>query len=231
MGSQGIRIALDEGGVDQVAVLQRVHRPQLRQTVRRCIKEQLLRLCGGLHHQRLVRKVGQGIDVAAGAHGHHLTAVQIGPGPGVFVLTPVHGKAAPGTVNGAVLHQGLLLLPVDGHELHPITQAAECLLGQLHIHAGGLTVRAGVIERRVVVAAHHDDRQLCRAAVRFFFGRAAATQQHHAQAQHRQRQAEKPQSSASCIHNPLPLIPSVIGRTFGNNRKIDGHIIANAPAR
>ena len=166
--------------------------PQLRQTVRRCIKEQLLRLCGGLHHQRLVRKVGQGIDVAAGAHGHHLTAVQIGPGPGVFVLTPVHGKAAPGTVNGAVLHQGLLLLPVDGHELHPITQAAECLLGQLHIHAGGLTVRAGVIERRVVVAAHHDDRQLCRAAVRFFFGRAAAAQQHHAQAQHRQRQAEKP---------------------------------------
>ena len=75
VGGQGIRIALDQGGVDQVPVLQRIQPAQPGQSVLLCVQKQLLRLCGGLHRHYLASQILQGIDIAVGAHCHHLTAV------------------------------------------------------------------------------------------------------------------------------------------------------------
>ena len=204
MGGQGIRIALDQGGVDQVPILQGIQPAQPGQSVLLCVQKQLLRLCGGLHRHYLAGQILQGIDIAVGAHCHHLTAVQIRPCPLVFFLAAVHGKTAPDAVDGVVFHQFLLLFPVDGHKFCPAAQPPERLGGQFYVNAGGRAVRTHIIEGRVVIAAHYDDRHCCRIAVGFSGMQAAAKQRRtHCQ---RQQTGCWPQFSSVFFHGFFPTI-------------------------
>ena len=198
MGGYGVRVAFEQGGVEQIPVLQGIQPAQPGQTILLCVQKQFLRLCGGLHRHHLVGQVLQSVDVAIGAHRHHLTAVQIRPCPLVFFLAAIHGKAAPDAVDGVVFHQFLLLFPVDGHKFHPVAQPPERLGGQLHVNAGGCTVRAHIVEGRVVITAHHNDRH-CSCIVIRFSGTPAAAKQRRA---HRQRQqtGRQPQSSSVFFH-------------------------------
>ena len=205
MGGQGIRIALDQGGVDQIPVLQGIQPAQPGQTVLLCVQKQLLRLCGGLHRHHLVGQILQGIDVAVGAHRHHLTADHIRPCPAVFLLAAIHGKAAPDAIDGVVFHQFLLLFPVDGHKFCPVAQPPERFCCQFHVNAGGCAVRAHIVEGRVVIAAHHDDRHCSRIAVGFSGMQAAAKQRRtHCQ---RQQTGRQPQFSFVFFHgSSLPFL-------------------------
>ena len=162
MGGNGIGIALAEIGVQQLGVLQRENLARGRNAGVGVAEKQLLGLGGGLHSDALTRQVTEGINAAVLAHGDDLTAIHIGLGPEVLVLSAIDGKAAPDTVDGAALHQILLLLPVDGGELGPVTHAAEGLCGKVYINAGGMAAGVLIVKGGIVVAAHGDDGECIR---------------------------------------------------------------------
>ncbi len=96
-------------------------------------------------------------DAGALLHHDHLLVEHVGLGEGVLVLTALHGEAVPDAVDGPLVHEGVLGVPVDGLALQLPAEPVADGLGQVEVEAAGLAVVADEAVGRVgVVVAHHE---------------------------------------------------------------------------
>ena len=201
----GIHIVFAQGGGHLIHIHQTVQGAELGDAGIGRVGEDALGLGADLHRHAAVHQIGQGADIAVGADGHHLIAVQVGAGPEVGVLPSVHGEAAPQAIHLADFQKEILLVPADLPEHRLVAHAAAGLRGQSHIHAGGLTVFVQIVIGAVIVAADH---QLGEIPGRLLLSAAGGGQQ--GQHQHGQRDEIFPDvhcSGASLLSGSVSASP------------------------
>ena len=79
--------------------------------------------------------------------------------PAVYLLAPIHGKAAPDAVDGTAFHQICFLLPIDRFKPGSISHAAERFGGDLHVDPGGNAVIVQINIGRIGIASHNELRK------------------------------------------------------------------------
>ena len=174
MGSDGIHVAAGQHRILHAAVFGAEHIDLLWDTRIRAAEEDFFRLAGALHGDGLSGKVTECPDAAVGIHCNHLTAHHVGPRPAVHLLAPMHGKAAPDTVDGTAFHQICFLLPIDWFKPGSIPHAAECFGGDLHVDPGGNAVIVQINIGRIGITSHKDLRKIAVHCVRSAAGSQTA---------------------------------------------------------
>ena len=174
MGSDGIHIAAGQHRILHAAVFGAEHIDRLWDARVGAAEKDLLRFAGALHGDGLSGKVAECPDAAVGIHRSHLTAHHVGSRPAVYLLAPIHGKAAPDAVDGTAFHQICFLLPIDRFKPGSISHAAERFGGDLHVDPGGNAVIVQINIGRIGIASHNELRKTAVLRVRSAAGSQTA---------------------------------------------------------
>ena len=138
------------------------HLRQLRHDRRFALHQRVFRRGRGLNRRAPAVQLAQLGIIAVRAHHRDLPAVQIRPRPCVYILAPVHRKAAPQAVHLAGGQRFILVFPRNFAKFHVVPQPPERLVGKLHVDPDKIARAVLIGIRRVNVAADDDNVSLRR---------------------------------------------------------------------
>ena len=110
-----------------------------------------------LGYHRLASKVGKGRDAGILLNNDYLLVEHVGLGEGVVIFAAFHGEAVPDAVDGTLIQQRVLSIPIDGRKLDVPTVTVGNFLSKIKVKTSRVVVLVHKTIRRIAVIEAHDE--------------------------------------------------------------------------